>query len=340
MTYPFKDNLPFVQPGIVARILTWYETRRITARERRDTIHLDMHQLNGARSLASDDIPLVFVTHNDMNMLPMVLAHYRELGVTRFICVDDVSKDGTRDYLLAQPDVDVWASSLRFAEARRGRRWREQLFRHYGLNRWYLNIDSDELLVYDNYEQQPLSKLIQMLEQSGQKRLAAPMLDMYPARDIETVDQNHPVSVPWSYASHFDGSGYEISADKRGVSIMGGPRGRRFGEKNELIKYPVIYWDEQCYFGSSLHRPLPYNRNFVTVWGAILHFKFHVDYIDKIAEATTEQQHYAGSVHYKKMKEEIDSKGSIDLYDDISIAFEDSRQLVDLGFISSINWER
>ena len=178
MPYPSINCSPFVRPGVVARIMTWYETRRITARERRDASQLDMKVLNQVSRLEEDDIPLIFVTHNDMNIVQMFLDHYRKVGVTRFICVDDISKDGTRDYLLDQPDVDVWASSLRFAQARRGRRWREQLFRQYGLNRWYLNVDSDEFLVFDNYEEQPLSKLIRKLEQTGQKRLAAPMLSI------------------------------------------------------------------------------------------------------------------------------------------------------------------
>jgi hypothetical protein len=60
--------------------------------------------------------------------------------------------------------------------------------------------------------------------------------------------------------------------------------------------------------------------------------------VDKIAEATEEKQHYGGSVHYRKMMEEIEKQGSIELHDDISLAFAGSRQLVQLGFMSTIDW--
>ena len=74
-------------------------------RERKKKRRHELTCLNarGPATLASDDIPLMFITHNDLKLMPSFLAHYRKLGVTRFICVDDVSTDGTRDYL---PDED------------------------------------------------------------------------------------------------------------------------------------------------------------------------------------------------------------------------------------------
>lgn len=337
LPYPFNHNTPFAKRNVIARLRTWYESIRIISREKRDSITIQLSQLNSARGLLASDIPLVVITHNDITLIPTLLTHYRKLGVTRFICVDDISSDGTREYLLGQPDTDVWVSPIRFADARRGRRWREQLFKYYGYNRWYLNIDSDEFLLYDNCQNIQLQELISALEKSGEKRLAAPMLDMYASN---TATEMKPTSdMPWHFAKYFDRSGYQMSLEKRGISITGGPRGRKFDESNQLIKFPLIYWDEQCFFGSSLHRPTPYERNFTTIWGALLHFKFYVNYREKIAEATVEQQHYGGSVHYKKMMNEIDEKGEIELHDEVSIEFTGPDQLVDLGFMSKIEWD-
>ncbi len=335
MNYPFKDR-PHFQRSAFKKLATWYETFRITSRERRQKTTVDMSKIGDIVPLRPNDLPLVFITHNDMTLISKFLLHYRKLGVTRFICVDDISKDGTREYLLEQSDVDVWTSPVRYSDARRGRRWREQLFGIYGLNRWYLNVDSDEFLVYDGFEENALVKLITLLEAQGEKRLAAPMLDMYSSDNA--VHPSLELQYPWEFSQYFDSDGYTLSFDKRGASLTGGPRSRKFGETNELMKYPLILWDGHCFFGSSPHRPLPYERNFAKLWGALLHFKFYTNYKEKISEAAQEQQHYDGSKHYKTLMSEIDAKGSINLQYEKSEAFIGASRMVELGFISKIDW--
>ncbi|XUY28277.1 glycosyltransferase family 2 protein [Agrobacterium sp. rho-8.1] len=316
---------------------TTYETWRIAAREKRSRQKVPMDLAKQSTRLSDSGCDVVVICHNDIHLISKFLDHYRSLGVSRFIVVDDASTDGTREFLLDQPDVDLWTSPIRYSEARRGRQWREQLFDIYGKDKWYVNVDSDEFLIFADSETHSISDLIKALEAAGDKRLAAPMLDMY--SDLAAGDYN-PDAQPWQISDHLDVEGYDLTIEKRGVSIKGGPRNRRFGEENELMKYPVIYWDESCYFGSSPHRPLPYGRNFPETWGVLLHFKFFVDYKDKIAEAVREKQHFGGSAHYVKLLEEIEQKGAIDLYDEnVSTRFISSKQLVDLGFMTPIDWE-
>jgi hypothetical protein len=338
LEYPFRHTPPDTRRNLISRFRTWYETARITRREKRDLVTVELLPQRDVVPLKAEDIPLVFTTHNDMAILPFFLRHYRQLGVTRFICVDDVSKDGTREFLKAQPNVDLWTSPIRFGEARRGRRWREALFARYGYNRWYLNVDSDEFLLYDDWESKALPALIGVLDAQGLKRLPCPMLDMYPASDDgQSLSSD---GMPWDYSRLFDGTGYACSLERRGISIRGGPRRRRFQEENQLIKYPVIYWDQDCLFGSSLHQPLPYGRNFGSTWGALLHFKFFTNYRDKIAEAAEGKQHYNNSEHYTAMMAELQTAGGIDLADEVSIPFKDAQQLVELGFMTSIDYRR
>jgi hypothetical protein len=320
--------------GITDRWRTAYETWRITRRERRDWQDVPLSPVAPVKPLSSEDMPLVFVTHNDLTILPFFLRHYRGLGVTRFICVDDVSQDGTRDYLSAQPDVDLWTSPLRYSEARRGRRWREALFARYGYDRWYINVDSDEFLLYDGCDGKGLSSLIAVLEKHGAKRLAAPMLDMYPGPG--SIEPDRDRGFPWQFSNHFDASGYDAELDKRGVSLKGGPRRRRFAEANELMKYPLIFWDRSCFFGSSPHRPLPFDRNFEPFFGALLHFKFFINYRGKIAEAAVGKQHYNGSEHYQAMMDALDREGDLDFVGPESVHFESARQLRDLGFLTRL----
>jgi hypothetical protein len=330
--YPFSNGRPDMRRSIVDKLRTAYENRRITRRERRDRQDVPLSPAAPVRPLSPADMPLVFVTHNDLTILPFFMRHYRKLGVTRFICVDDVSSDGTREFLAAQPDVDLWTSTLRYGEARRGRRWREALFAHYGYDRWYINVDSDEFLLYDGCDGRSIADLIAVLEKSGIKRLAAPMLDMYPGPGSIAPDPEH--GEPWQFSNHFDASGYEAELDKRGVSLKGGPRKRRFAETNELMKYPLIFWDRSCFFGSSPHRPLPYERNFEPFFGALLHFKFFTNYRGKIAEAAVGKQHYNGSEHYQAMMNAIDRDGDLDFVGPESTRFEGVAQLRGLGFLT------
>ncbi|OAP35811.1 hypothetical protein AU381_16630 [Sinorhizobium glycinis] len=335
MKYPFGRGDSFPERSIINHLRTLYDSWRVTARERRNIEKVTITPTKEMRPLEAADLPLIFVTHNEMALIPAFLSHYRRLGVTRFICLDDLSTDGSREYLLDQPDVDVWTSPIRFEAARRGRRWREALFECYGYNRWYLNVDSDEFLVYDQCLREPLKALIEVLEEHGIKRLPAPMLDFYPAGDGTSGNGN----MPWHAVDHIDCSGYEIGFLKRGISVKGGPRKRLFGEDNELIKYPLIYWDKWCRFGSSIHRPLPYNRNFSPIWGVLLHFKFFTNYREKIAEAVSNKQHYNGSQHYQALQRELDNAGAIQFVGEPSIRFLNPEQLIDLGFMPTIEFD-
>lgn len=336
MQYPFSSK-DFLFPHRPLRqiIRTYYETWRITRRERRDRWPSAIRPVRDVSGLAKSDLPLVFITRNEIAILPAFLRHYRKLGITRFICVDDESSDGSREYLLQQKDVDVWTSPIRFAQARRGRTWREALFRHYGHNRWYVNVDSDEFLVYDQCPRETLTDLVRVLEDRNVWRLPAPMLDFYPS----STDQHISEDMPWKSVSHFDGDGYEVTFGKRGIDIKGGPRKRLFDEDIQLVKYPLIYWDDNCYFGSSIHQPLPYQRNFAPIWGALLHFKFYADYRQKIDDAVSDKQHYNASQHYLAMKKELDESGSIAFIYEGSTRFANPEQLVELGFIPSITFD-
>jgi hypothetical protein len=321
LEYPFRHTPPDTRRNLISRIRTWYETARITRREKRDLVPVELMPQCDVVPLRAEDIPLVFITHNDMAILPFFLKHYRQLGVTRFICVDDVSKDGTREFLKAQPDVDLWTSPIRYSEARRGRRWREALFARYG---------------YDQCETQGLAALMRFMDDRGCKRFAAPMIDMYPGPGSAQPEAG--TDAPWVFSNCFDGSGYDCHLDKRGIRMRGGPRRRCFGEDNELIKYPLIYWDRSCFFGSSPHRPLPYQRNFTPHWGALLHFKFFVNYKDKIAEAAEGKQHYNDAAHYRAMMEELQRGEGLDLSGDASLGYVGSRQLQDLGFVTQVDF--
>ncbi len=335
--YPFESKeaaLRLTRRTPLQRLSTWYETVKITRRERRRASEVALQCISprGQTSLSAHELPLIFLTRNDRKLLPSFLAHYRGMGVARFICVDDASTDGSREFLLEQRDVDLWTSPVRYKDARRGRLWREQLFAIYGTNRWYVNVDSDEFLVYENFENRDLWSTIRGLEKQALSRMAAPMLDLYPT-DLESARaeklQNSP---PWEVADHYDDEGYTITATKRALSVRGGPREREFNAGLELIKYPLIYWDDECGFGPSIHQPLPYGRNFVPVMGVLLHFKFFADYAEVARDAVDGGQYFDNSSAYSAIVQRLETLGALRLHSSVSRKFVNSDQLVALGF--------
>jgi hypothetical protein len=279
-------------------------------------------------------MPLIFLCRNDSSLLPAFFRHYRELGVTRFIVVDDQSSDGSRAWIQAQEDADLWVSSVRFKAAKRGRIWREMLLHRYGENRWYVNVDADEFLVYDQCDSKPLRALTDLLSAEGATKLAAPMLDLYPKDGVARARMESVENLlPWQVADAFDRSGYQLTVKKRFLSLRGGPRQRMFGAELELMKYPLLYWTAASSLGTTIHQPLPYAQNFGAISGVLLHFKFFSDVKERVAEAVSDGQYFNSAQEYRRILAQLENEEVLNFTSPVTTAYAGPQQLVDLGFM-------
>jgi hypothetical protein len=318
--------------SFISTVRDWKAYRRIPQREVLTPI-----SSHAPRRLRPGDIPLIVAMQNNHVLLPSFLVHYRRLGVTRFLVVDDHSTDGTYEILLSQPDVDLYRPSLSYAQALRGKLWREAVVRRYGRHRWYVNVDADEYLVYDRYQSCSLREVIDRMRMLGINRLVAPMIDLYPDGTIESAEfADLADRMPWEAAPLFDADGYSFEVGPRTMRIRGGVVRRAFAADIELIKFPIIYWDTLTVLARSIHYPLPYWRNFGLIGGALLHFRFVPGFTYKVTEAVATGQ-YAG--HSKFHKDVL--KSNFDLSDAslrgrCSVRFEGDRQLSDLGFFARL----
>lgn len=284
--------------------------------------------------LSENDFPLIFVVHNGRPLLPSFLDHYRSIGVTRFMCVDDASKDGTTDYLLKQEDVDVYFSNVRYKAAARSKTWRELLAEKYGKNRWYLNVDVDEFLFTGHNSNMTISQYAKILYKKGILRLPAPMIDMVPGRELSEAVLTDDVK-PWEISSYFDLDGYHGYSKSGGIKLYGGARKRLWNADAELIKYPLIYWDKYTSMGISVHSPLPTYRNHPPVCGALLHFKIFSDVETVAKQALETGQYFEENREYKLMHRYFHTmdKDNKKLVYDRSIKFEGEETLVQNGMI-------
>lgn len=336
--FPYRSDSPDAFPKSKSHsLLTRW--RNVNVKKRHEPVRISPLRMGDIRPLIPADIPLIFLTHNSIQFLPSFLAHYRKLGITRFLCVDDQSADGTREKLLNENDVDIFGSDVRYRQANGGNLWREALVRIFGTKRWYMNVDCDEYFIYDQYETRKLPELIAGLEAKGVLHCPAPMIDCYPSDSIKSAVFDGSTDImPWQVANTFDMRGYRLFRTNSTMSMMGGPRDRLLDypeHYDELMKYPLLYVEYDIAFTISIHKPWPFNRNFSPIYGSLLHFKFFSETEDFVKKAIEGGQYFKGSRAYKTMLEAIVAGKLDNLNSDVSAKFENSNQLLDLGFFKS-----
>lgn len=304
--------------------------------------------------VAADDIPtqgvLVFSTmRNEMVRLEHWLAHYRALGVSHFLIVDNASDDGTAEYLARQSDVSLWSTPESYKASRFGVDWLTCLQFKYGAGRWCLTVDADELLVYPDSETRDMNALTRFLDAKGVEAFGALMLDMYPKGPLgqaSYVAGDDPIeTIPWFEASHYRA---KLHPGFGNLWIQGGVRDRMFfGSQPErsptLNKTPLVKWQRSYAYVTSTHQILPRRLNDVfdlgevaRVSGVLLHTKFLPIIGEKSAEELTRAQHFENSDLYQPYYAALINDP--DLWTPSSVKYSGTAQLEELGLMTRGLW--
>ena len=293
---------------------------------------------------------LAFVTvRNEGLRLPHFIDHHRRLGVDHFLVVDNDSDDGSRDWLVAQPDVSVWGATGGYKQSRFGLDWLTWLQRRHGHGHWCLTLDADEILVYPYHETRPLRALTERLTADGLRAFGAMMLDMYPKGPL-AAQSYAPGQNPFEVLPWFDSGNYVVQVQPRlhNLWIQGGPRARSFfaGQPRlapTLNKVPLVFWHRSYAYVNSTHALLPRALNEVyqmdggeRISGILLHTKFLPVIVEKSAEEQARQQHFANSALYDSYYTQLTQ--SPDLWCAASQRYTGWRQLEALGLMSRGGW--
>jgi len=285
-----------------------------------------------------DEILLIVTVRDEAIRIPYLLEYYRQLGVDRLLFIDNGSSDGTLELLLEETGVHVFTTDAGFAHARSGTDWVNAIGIALGREHWIVTVDADELLVYPESEQRSLRELTEVMADTGSTALLTFLLDMYARSPIREVD--YEPGTPFTEACpYLDSDSYEF---RRGhpIPVSGGPRQRLFwreGDENRtppplLRKIPLVRWGEQAPYSLSTHNAPDVVLARTT--GALLHFKMFSDFTHRALAESHRGEHWDHGGQYEAYASRLVDEGDLSAFNDGSVRYTGTRQLVDLGLLT------
>lgn len=274
---------------------------------------------------------------NELLRLPYFLEYHRELGVDRFIFIDNGSTDGTKDYLLSQNDTSVFYTDESYAGSNCGMDWLNQLIPEFGTNHWILTLEPDELLIYPRCESinlQQLTKYLDLVEAQAMKTF---LIDMYSDKAIS--DTCYKTGEPFlNFCKYFDSNSY-YEYDDNNIPTRGGPRDRLFwqGYNREkrspyLINVPLVKWRKDLKYECGTH--IISNVVVAQLIGGKQHFKFFSDFYTYAEAETQRKEHWDNATQYESYWDVLSKNTHLSGIYNGSLKYEDSMQLVELGMMN------
>lgn len=288
----------------------------------------------------TENIPIVVLCiKNDLRRIRILVEHYRALGVEKFAFMDNGSDDGTFEWLLKQPDIDLFRCFEHYQTAvKEG--WINRIVSHYGFNRWYILTDSDELGTYIGMEQHSLRDVIKYAEQYGIKRFKGLTIDMYV--DGQPFGNTDDIRGDYRFMDVDTYFEKEVTVGKyKYKAYLGGPRHRLMNSNITLSKFPLVYF-EKGMVSDSAHVQFPHSLlSQYQCYIGILHYKF----IDKDFEvyrkrAQTKSGFSTGGLMYKEYMNFIEKTEGINFVYKDSIEFNNSDSLKRISFICEMRFSQ
>jgi glycosyltransferase involved in cell wall biosynthesis len=323
------------------------------------------------------EIRLFSKCRNERLRLPAFLRHYRNLGVHRFFVVDNASSDGSAEYLEQQPDVHVFGVEGSFRAARGGTDWLNALLARFGVGKWCVTVDIDELLYYPGLEKAGLMHLTRYFDEHQYQAMCCQLLDMYPDGPIRYCDYA-PGDELVTIAPFFDAGPYRRLpyGECPGVLIYGGVRERAFFPESWahdwrrhlhvtlyhrvllslpllrdspwilarrplfppcLTKVPLVRWDAASSYLNVNHFVTP--KKLAQESGVLLHFKLLQDFHARAAQEVARGEYYDGAVEFRRYATKLRDEPELTFRYEGSIRFEAGTQLVRLGLMQdTVAW--
>ena len=276
----------------------------------------------------------MMICRDEMHQLPSFLSHHRALGVTRFIVIDNGSRDDSVAFLVQQADVELWSTATNFRELAFGASAFTAIARAQLADRWCLILDADERFVVPAAEQQ-LDALIRHLDRHQLQAVGAVLVDLY--------DQLPLVSARPSVPANLIGNAY---LDRRwmhetlhsagpfgnGVHLVGGLRRRLFdGTYFLLSKVPLVKFTNGRLLVAGQHDTNAPVRFISSARACLLHTKF-LSPIQQFDLQVGRAEHANDAADYKQYAWLAKTHPDRVLFDpECSTRYDGPSQLVEMG---------
>ena len=287
----------------------------------------------------SNSAPIVVLCiKNDLKRIQMLVNHYRELGVEKFAFMDNGSDDGTFEWLVDQPDIDLYRCYEHYQTAvKEG--WINRIISHYGFCRWYIPTDSDELMVYQGMERYSLPDLTKRLTQLGYKRVKGLTLDAYADDFLFGKSEDIRKDYKW-----IDTDSYKeidaVAGNQNIKRFIGGPRYRLMNSTITLSKFPLVYWEKGT-ISDSAHFQYPHTLiNESPCIAGILHFKFIDKDLNEFEKRAQKNSGFStGGAIYKQYMDFVKNGKDKSFMYEGSIEFVSSEVLEKISLIKRLEFE-
>jgi hypothetical protein len=339
-----EASAPLREPLTLWRKLDYLVAERVKVEIKR-IIHASELKPVTVRRVALKKARIVLITtlRNEAFRLPYFLQYYRDLGVEHFIIVDNESDDDVHDLVREMADVSIWIARGSYKESRYGVVWMNHLLSRYCTGKWIVNADPDEFLVYPNQDATSLPDLAARLERQGVRGLATMTVDMYSEKPIKE-NVYRPGQDPLEVCPYFDAYGYRetVESPLSVKHVRGGPRARVFFGRAEassmLQKTVFVNWKRHYAFtrGSACevwppNLADPSYANQSGMPGALLHFKFVAQFVEKVVEEQQRKQHTG---EYTTYMNRLDARETDRFMFEGSRRFNGWKSLVEAGILT------
>ncbi|MBU4481877.1 glycosyltransferase family 2 protein, partial [Candidatus Parcubacteria bacterium] len=194
----------------------------------------------------------------------------------------------------------------------------------YGINRWCLILDADELLFYPHCDLIKLQDLCGFFDAEKSVAMHSILLDMYsniPIDQVEYKSNQNPLKI----VSWFDpDTHYKMKS-----RYYGGMRERVFGVVPCITKYPLFYFDKNFRVSRGMHEIS--EKPTQSIRGVLLHFKYMQDFHKRATEGARNGQYWNNSFEYKAYAKILKKNKHLNLWHQKSVKFLDNKQLIKLG---------
>jgi glycosyltransferase involved in cell wall biosynthesis len=321
--------------------------RRFVAAGKRNAVKRSFTHVSGPMrfDLGDDEVSLICVGRDTAFYLQSFFDWHRNMGVRKFVYVDNGSSDDSVEIASRQPDTIVVRCSASFKDFEGLIRLNAtQMFVRGG---WRLVVDADELFDYPGSQNLSIEALLKELNALGATAVVSQMLDMIPNGGLENI-RNETYEAAIASCNYYDITDIEtydyFSGDIKFKWLLrqnklsnpnikfyfGGIRRTLFGEDCCLSKHPLFKPG-----AGVLVLPNPHVSTGLICadFTALLrHYKFTGDFVARERRLLADQRvaHGETALRMKALK----NKPDMQFVQPTSMRFTTTEALIDQGFLT------